>query len=331
MNRVLFPYQWNIAKLTENGLSYDLCKGSKEIRVALIDSGVDYFHPALKDNIDYVNSRNFLRSSENFIDNDGHGTMVAGMICSNGELLGVATNLSLIVCKISEGKHFQIKYLVDSLQYAIENDVDVINLSLSAFLEPNLYQEIRPTINQLIKEAKRKNIVIVTSAGNSNKNIKSLEIEHIPGYHPDVVVVGATNRLGTLASYSNYGNIDYVAPGGEWFNNSDDTQVILTTYPTHLNDMDPISNNMGLPKGYTISYGTSLACAQISGAISVIISKYHQLFNHKPDINIVKKYLNTGIINKPTFEKNLGNGEINIFNSLKNIENDYLNNKIDGI
>ncbi|WP_172771406.1 S8 family serine peptidase [Lysinibacillus sp. CD3-6] len=94
-NSTLFKYQWNISKLTKNGEVYNFSKGSSEIKVAIIDSGIDYTHENLLSNIDFQNSRSFVGEHTNIMDYDGHGTMVAGIICGNGILTGLAPNIFL--------------------------------------------------------------------------------------------------------------------------------------------------------------------------------------------------------------------------------------------
>lgn len=326
LNRHLFPFQWNILKLTNKGNSYKLCRGNLGVKIAIIDSGVDYQHPDLRKNIDFINSRNFSPYSNDITDYNGHGTMVGGIISANGDLMGIAPQVSLVVCKITESRKFKLKHMFQAMKHAINCNVDVINLSLSAYLDFNSSSsDVASKFNELISEAKDKNIAIVTSSGNQNINLNTKTKLHIPGFNPNVIVVGATNKSGEKASYSNYGNIDYVAPGGEWLT-YDPSQIIITTYPPYVYDMDPIRINLGLSKGYTVNFGTSLACAQVSGAIGLIISCIYQFTKEKPDIKTIKYYLEEGIVDiNHKNEHYLGKGEINVYNSLNRICIDYTN------
>lgn len=312
----LFKYQWSISKLTRNGEVYNFSKGSSEIKVAFIDSGIDYTHENLLSNLDFQYSRSFVGEHTNIMDYDGHGTMVAGIICGKGILMGVAPNISLIICKITDNKKFKLRLFLQAFKYAISCNVDVINISLSMFLKTN-DTNLLNIINELIEEATNKNILIITSAGNTKINLDVHPELHMLGFNPSVYIVAASNKLGELSTYSNYSDKCLLAPGGEWFfDTNDPTQVIITTYPKHLKNIDPLRKNLGLPQGYTISYGTSISCAHFSGTIALFISYFLELNGEKPSIEIINYYLKKSYKAKDENANCINLQEINTYNLL---------------
>src|SRR5690606_38564853 len=79
---------WDIKKVTNNGASYKKGTGSHQVKVAIIDSGIDFQHPDLKDNI-LSTGKSFVPGVSDTSDQMGHGTMVAGGMAANGRMLGV--------------------------------------------------------------------------------------------------------------------------------------------------------------------------------------------------------------------------------------------------
>ncbi|KMJ56401.1 hypothetical protein AB685_22115 [Bacillus sp. LL01] len=97
--------------------------------------------------------------------------------------------------------------------------------------------------------------------------------------------------------------------------------MIITTYPNNQpNTM--LDQLIGLPQGYTLSMGTSLAAAQVSAGASLIISEYRTQNGRDLNLNKVKKYLRDG--STPLTDKksdiHFGNGKINIYQSLQEIQ-----------
>ncbi|PCK17436.1 hypothetical protein CEY02_20005 [Bacillus pumilus] len=324
-NTIPFMYQWNISRLTNNGEVYKFSKGSADVKVALIDSGIDYDHESLGSNIDFINSKNFTGESDIIKDFNGHGTMVAGIICSNKRLMGIAPNVSLVVCKVTENRQFKLSNLIKAIKHAINCKVDVINLSLSMYIEISQYNIIS-VMNSLIEKAYDEGILIVTSSGNNGIFLDDYKKIHILGFHPKVYTIAASNKRGELATYTNYSNKCILAPGGEsLFETEDPNEVILTTYPSDIHDTDSFRENLGFPIGYMVNFGTSLACAHFSGTIALLISFYLELKGDKPSIEEVQLYIERSFGQNRQDQEYEEYREINTYNVLKNIEVDYGN------
>ena len=158
--------------------------------VAVIDTGA---------NVGAVQSVNFT-SSEKDGDENGHGTSMVKKIMDNAD--GKATIVSLKA--INDDGRGLLTDVYQAVRWAIDNNVDVINMSICAYDDGN--QEI---FKKIIREAISKGITVVASAGNYNSNVKS----YVPANIDGVITVGAykENEDGSAekADFSNYGDITY--------------------------------------------------------------------------------------------------------------------------
>ncbi|PEN37702.1 peptidase S8, partial [Bacillus wiedmannii] len=140
-----WDYQWDMKKITNDGESYKIFTGTKNIIVGIIDSGLDQKHPDLKNSIVFGSKnlvpRSGLRGREpnetgNMHDiNDilGHGTSVAGQIAANGLLKGVAPGIGIKSYRVFGGLGGESIWIMKGIVEAAKDDVDVINLSLGTY------------------------------------------------------------------------------------------------------------------------------------------------------------------------------------------------------
>ncbi len=224
------------------------------ITVAVIDTGIDTDHPEFAGRI----SEYSYNATEDKIvkdytaadggydwslieDEQGHGTAVAGVIgasMNNGAIVGVAPEVTLLVIKAEcdeSGAFKRTSDLVFGLYYAIERDVNVINMSFGTNYNPFA------AATQLAVDS---DIICVAAAG--NEATASLTY---PAADPNVFGVGALEADGwNLASYSNYGeNVNFVAPG--------------TVYTTKMGG------------GYGTMDGTSFASPITAGVMALYLSQ----------------------------------------------------------
>lgn len=87
--------QWDMQRITHEGDSYELNKGNHATVVAVIDTGIDFSHPDLKENADLAGSKTFVPGTGDAWDQNGHGTHVAGSIAANGKVKGVGPDLTV--------------------------------------------------------------------------------------------------------------------------------------------------------------------------------------------------------------------------------------------
>lgn len=235
----------------------------KNVKVAVIDSGCDIHHESLKDSI--VAVRNFTdedgKNPNIVIDRVGHGTHVTGTIAANGNnnsIIGVAPKVDIYVLKaIDRTGSGKLSWVVNAIYYAIEQNVDIISMSLGM---SNTTQKLE----KAVKEAVNKDILIVCAAGNEGDgNATDFEYSY-PAAYPEVISVGAVDKKGVPANFSNANLvIDVVAPGVD----------ILSTYP----------NNQ-----FAILSGTSMSTPHVTGSLALLKNWSKEEF--KRDLNSKELY-----------------------------------------
>lgn len=245
-NDVMYkPYQWDLPLINTN-LGWNITKGSSDVIIAVVDTGVDTNHKDLKTKL--VDGYNAINPGQAPMDDVGHGTHVAGVIgahTNNQEgIAGMTWNNPIMPVKVLDNSGAGSSYSVaEGIIWAADHGAKVINLSLGNYAQGAF-------LHDAIRYAYDKDVVIVAATGNDNTNQ--------PGYpaaYPEVFAVSATNQDESKASYSNYGDyVDVVAPGTS----------IASTYP----------NNQ-----YAALSGTSMACPHVTALAGLIRSANPSLTN----------------------------------------------------
>ena len=164
----------------------DLGYYGEGIKIAVIDTGVDHLHPDLfgfGPGGKIVGGYNFVEDNKMPVDTNGHGTEVTGIIAADGQLKGIASKASIFAYKVSEdGESVSSDLIVKAVQQAIKDDVDIINISLGV-------NRTNSKIDQIVNEAVKNGIVVVTAAGNDGPGFGTIGS---PGKNSKVITVGAT-------------------------------------------------------------------------------------------------------------------------------------------
>ena len=225
------------------------------VTIAVIDTGIDTDHPEFAGRISEYSYnatedkivKDWLLEDGSYDwslieDEQGHGTAVTGVLAASmdGEgIVGIAPDVNIIVIKAecdANGNFARTSDLVFGLYYAIERDVQVVNMSFGTNNTVNPFAEA----TQLAVDS---DIICVAAAGN-----EAVSSMHWPAADKNVIGVGALGDGWKLADYSNYGeNINLVAPG--------------TTYTTRMGGQ------------YGVSAGTSLASPIVAGAIALYMQQ----------------------------------------------------------
>lgn len=274
--------------------------------VAVIDTGVDYRHPALAGHIlrdsknkvigyDFVQNDRDPMDSANGLDDDhdglvdegaGHGTHVSGII----SLVAPAAKILPLRVLNSDGVGTSDS-VARAIEYALEYQKDrktamVINLSLGFPTQSFVVQEA-------IQEATEEGIPVVASAGNDNST------PHYPAAYPAAISVAAIGPNGVKAGFSNFGKgrVDFSAPG-------------IGIYSTFLKG------------GYAWWDGTSMAAPFVSGEAALVMSMMpvHDSDDH-PGTNVMthmKKGVDSIYEVNPKFRQGsqLGYGSVDLYSTL---------------
>lgn len=234
---------------------WDTTKGAG-ITVAILDTGCDTDHPDLQGRI--TKGRNFTDDDQSnpdiYEDYNGHGTHVAGTIAAiqnNTGVVGVAPEVNLLIGKVlNKDGSGQIDWIIQGIEYAIEQKVDIISMSLGG-------PDDVPELHEAIQKAVNSNILVICAAGNEGDNDSNTDEYGYPGYYNEVISVGAINLNRQSSEFSNSNNeVDLVAPG----------ENILSTY---------------LDGKYATLSGTSMATPHVSGAMALIKVIANQSFERE--------------------------------------------------
>ena len=234
-NGPYFHEQWPLNRIKVSRL-WQFTSGNPETIVAVLDTGIDKNHEALKNKV--VSEVNFTDSPTPY-DENGHGTHIAGILVassSNGKgMSGLAPEIRLMNVKVANDTGIcQPAVVAQGIIWAVDNGANIINISLQ-FAQPSL--ELEEAINY----AWRRGAVVVAAAGNN----RGTQLTY-PAYYENCIAVAATEQDDTLAPLSNYGDwVDVAAPGFD----------IYSTLP---------GNNYGYKSG------TSFATAYVSGLAALL-------------------------------------------------------------
>ncbi|MCY9515491.1 S8 family serine peptidase [Paenibacillus apiarius] len=283
---------WDIQQVTENGKSYALQSGNHSVKVAIVDSGIDFNHPDLKGNI-ISTGKSFIPGVDNTSDKLGHGTMVAGVIAARGNLLGVGPNIGIVPYKVFDEGNGETSWIIEAIIQAARDDIQVINLSLGTYksLTKEEDQAALLAYSRALLFAYNQGVIVVSSSGTDGLNISDPQglaeslgkpgdfIVHAPGGLPETITVAATNKRNERAYYSNFGLLTmFAAPAGDygatWLTKGELNvrDMCLTTYPISL-PQSQLSQLIGLPQGYELMIGTSLAAPKVSATAALLIAE----------------------------------------------------------
>ena len=216
------------------------------IKVGVIDTGIDINHEDLRGNI--KGYANFTSSDrKNIIDENGHGTHVAGIIAAkrnNIGVVGVAPKADLYIAKaFDKDGRADFDAIRDSIIWMMEQNVDVINMSFSSNNSNTQYQ-------QVISEASRQGITLVCAAGNRGKGeTQNTNTVGYPARFDQTIAVIAVDVQKRRADFSSVGPEAEIAAAGK---------EIYSCYPDNK---------------YATLSGTSMATPVIAGAVALLHAK----------------------------------------------------------
>ncbi len=264
----------------------------KDVTVAVVDTGIQYNHPFLKENL--IPGKGTL-SEKNFgvdfstpsptmspKDSHGHGTHVAGIVKS------VFPNVKIMALKYYNphaSGQANLNSTIKALKYAVDQNVDIINYS-GGGPEPSAQEK------KILEEAERKGILIIAAAGNEKSDIDKKQNAYYPASYglSNIITVAAHDEFNKIIASSNFGkkSVDIAAPGFR----------IRSAVP---------GNGAGLMTG------TSQATAFVSGVAALVKSNYPKL-NYQQIKNII---LSSSVKIQTLKGKILGGGKLDAARALE--------------
>ncbi len=232
------------------------------INIAVIDTGVDYTHTFLSGRIDYENGYDYVNADDDPMDDHGHGTHVAGIICDS-----TLANVKIIPFKSMDSSGSgTLSDMITAVKQAKAVGADIINMSIGG---TDSNQAAKNATQSIFDELVEDGIIVVAAAGNLATDAKN----NYPANIESVVTVSACASDGTFASsYSNYGSlIDLCAPG---------TKI----YSTVLNG------------AYGYKSGTSMACPFVSAAAAMVEALYYD----DTDVDVIEALENAATAQSAT-------------------------------
>lgn len=301
-----------IAGIDINAINaWKITKGSKKVKIAVIDTGVDYNHPDLKSNmwtntaelngkpgvdddgngyIDDIHGYDFANNDGDPMDGNGHGTHCAGTIAAehnnNIGIAGVMADVSIVGVKfLTDEGSGSTADAIKSIEYATKLNVDIMSNSWGG----GGYSQ---ALKDVIEDAKDAGIVFTAAAGNSASN-NDIEPHYPSNYNVDnVISVAANNYNNNLAFFSCYGakTVHVTAPG----------RNILSTTPNNT---------------YDVYSGTSMATPHVSGVIGLYIAEH----GRKDVSKIRDELMKSSVYSRAYSKKIVSKGRVDAYNFLTRV------------
>lgn len=207
------------------------------VKVAVIDTGIDFLHPDLSVNI--KGGFNTINHKASFTDDHGHGSHVAGIIAAADNdigIIGAAPKAELYAVKVLDNTGSgRISDVIEGIQWSVDNHMQVLNMSLGT-------TSYSKALNSAVTKAYNSGLIMVASAGNGGPGLNTVTY---PAKFSEVIAVAASDENNVIAPFSSRGlEVDIAAPG-------------TNIYSTYNNSR------------YATLSGTSMSAPHVTGAIAL--------------------------------------------------------------
>jgi len=249
------------------------------VAVCIVDSGIDLTHPDLSD-LSLSGWRDFISTSTEPYDDNGHGTSMAGILVADGWIKGVAPNVELYVAKALDGANGvgSDETVAQAIDWCVEQNVNIISLSLGGApgilpFNPFSGRDSGDAANDAIEQG----IVVVAAAGNDGGSDDDGDVAH-PSSEQLVISVGGVTLSESHWSGSSIGDND-----GSLFPlilpRQDPNKKPEIVAPA---ESVPVINNQN---SWSIVDGTSAATVFVTGAIALLLESSPELSSNSEQAN----------------------------------------------
>jgi len=240
---------WGVDHIDADIVAANNNKGAG-VKVAVLDSGIDYTHPELDDNY-LVGGLDHINNDSDPMDDYWHGTHVAGSVAAekNGiGVVGTGPEISIYAVKVLDNSGFgYYSQIIAGIQWA-SNNADIASMSLGGKFDST-------SLHNAVTQAYNNGLLIVAAAGNKGNTNGNGDNILFPAKYAEVIAVGATDENNVRASFSSTGNtLEIMAPGVD----------IRSTYPGSL---------------YAFASGTSMATPHVSGVAALVMNSDETCWN----------------------------------------------------
>jgi subtilisin family serine protease len=207
----------------------------KGIKIALLDTGIDYNHPELAPS--YKGGYDFINDDSDPMDDNGHGTHVAGILAAARDgkgIIGISPNAEVYAIKVSDKMGSgSFSGLAKGINWAIENDMDIVSMSITG-------KGGSRTLAKAVQTAYDGGLVMVAAVGNGKGEVL------YPAAYEQVIGVGSVRKDNDLSTFSRTGSeVELVAPGSG-------------------------IKSAAIGGKYRLSSGTSMATPLVTGSIALL-------------------------------------------------------------
>ena len=280
--------------------AWNVEKDSSDIIIAVVDTGVDYTHRDLDDNMwtdpNGNHGYDFYNDDADPIDDHGHGTHCAGIIAAEGnnalDITGVCWDAKIMAVKfLNSNGSGSYDDAAEAFYYAVDNGADILSNSWG---ETTSFSQI---MQDAIDYAYSQGVIVVAAAGNEAQYY----FPHYPASMEHVISVVATNSNDERAPFSTYGDwVDICAPGVDILSLRASGTSMGTVYDDYT----------------TIASGTSMACPCVAGVIGLLISEYPAISYEEMEARLLS-CADDIFGENPDCEGLLGSGRVNAHKALR--------------
>lgn len=271
---------------------WDLGYTGKGVTVAVLDSGCNLDHVDIKDHLWTGNANggyNFMNPGQRPMDNKGHGSHCAGIVCGDGTSgvsTGIAPDATLMVLKVNDTGGTEFDVMVEAIEYAVENGADIISISIGWWAPEASRKEI---FRELFENALEANVVVAAAAGNNREslatypapnNINSPADCPPPYLHEDQTLKGGVSAVISVGGVDEENNIIGVSSQGPvtWQNTTygdyaynPDMGLIRPDIVAQGASVKSLAHNSNTD--HAIKAGTSMAAPAVAGVMALMLEK----------------------------------------------------------